>query len=100
ELLGRLLPRVRHIITVSQYSKRRIADSFGLPDDRISVVLNGVNEAFHPYPPEACAAVIRDLGLPTSRYVLAQATGARISTGSSKRGRRWHRRFRTIYGLS
>jgi glycosyltransferase involved in cell wall biosynthesis len=77
QLLGRLARRVEHIITVSQFSKRRIVDCFGVPDDRVSVVLNGVNDAFHPYSPEACAAMIRDLGLPTSRYVLAQATADR-----------------------
>jgi glycosyltransferase involved in cell wall biosynthesis len=77
QLLGRLVRRVRHVITVSQFSKRRIVDCFGLPEDRVSVVLNGVNEAFRPHAPEACAAVIRELSLPTSRYVLAQASSDR-----------------------
>jgi glycosyltransferase involved in cell wall biosynthesis len=72
-LLERLVPRVRHIITVSHFSQKRIVESFGVPPDRISVVPNGVTEAFHPYPAAACAAVALDLRLPSRRYVLAQA---------------------------
>jgi glycosyltransferase involved in cell wall biosynthesis len=73
-LLSRLVRRVRHIITVSQFSKSRIANRFGVPADKISVVLNGVADTFRPYSPDECAAVAHTLKLPTRRYVLAQAT--------------------------
>jgi glycosyltransferase involved in cell wall biosynthesis len=76
-LLPQLVRRVRHVITVSQYSKQRIADRFGLPDQKVSVVPNGVGEAFRPYPAEACAAAARESGLPSRRYVLAQASSDR-----------------------
>jgi glycosyltransferase involved in cell wall biosynthesis len=76
-LLPQLARRVRHIITVSQFSKRRIVDRLGVPAAKISVVPNGVTETFRPYPADACAATARKLGVPAPRYVLAQATSDR-----------------------
>lgn len=76
-LLPQLARRVRHIITVSQFSKQRIVDRLGAPAAKISVVPNGVTETFRPYPADACAATARKLGVPAPRYVLAQATSDR-----------------------
>lgn len=76
-LLPQLVKRVRHIITVSNFSKQRIVDRLGVPADKVSVVLNGVSETFRPYPADACIATARSLGVPTRRYVLAQATSDR-----------------------
>ncbi|WP_028845354.1 glycosyltransferase family 4 protein [Thermodesulfovibrio thiophilus] len=38
----------RHIITVSEFSKKEISTYFGISNDKISVVYNGVNEKFKP----------------------------------------------------
>jgi glycosyltransferase involved in cell wall biosynthesis len=73
----RLARRVRHIITVSRFSRDRIETRLGISREKISVIPNGVSPSFFPHSPEACAAVIRKLGLPTQRYVLAQATADR-----------------------
>lgn len=76
-LLRPLSKCVRHIITVSEFSKGRIIKRLGVPSDKVSVVPNGIAEAFHPRSPESCARVLQQLGLPTDRYVLAQATSDR-----------------------
>jgi glycosyltransferase involved in cell wall biosynthesis len=76
-LLQPLSKRVGHIITVSEFSKERIIKRLGVPSDKVSVVPNGVAEAFHPRSPESCARVTQELGLPTDRYFLAQATSDR-----------------------
>lgn len=47
----RVASRLRHIVTVSNSSKKDIAASFRIPADRISVVPNGIDrDDFHPLP--------------------------------------------------
>lgn len=76
-LVRPLSRRVRHIITVSEFSKGRIAERLGVPPEKVSVVPNGIAEAFCPQSPGACASVVRRLNLPSPRYVLAHATSDR-----------------------
>ena len=38
----------KHIITVSEYSKKEISDYFGVDKDKISIVYNGVDNKFKP----------------------------------------------------
>jgi glycosyltransferase involved in cell wall biosynthesis len=49
---GRVLPllarRVRHILTVSEFSRGRILDLFDLPEDRVTAIPNGICERFSP----------------------------------------------------
>lgn len=46
-LLAKLtLPRARAIITVSEFSRRDIAEAYKLPEDRLHVVYNAVDEVF------------------------------------------------------
>ncbi len=40
--------KAKRIVTVSEYSKRDIAKTFGYPEGHIDVVYNGVHEAFRP----------------------------------------------------
>lgn len=40
----------KHIITVSEFSKKEIASYFGISEDKISVVYNGVSRNFRPMP--------------------------------------------------
>jgi glycosyltransferase involved in cell wall biosynthesis len=49
---GQVLPvlarRVRHILTVSEFSRGRILDLFGLPEERVTAIPNGVCSRFRP----------------------------------------------------
>ena len=38
----------KHIITVSEFSKKEICSYFGISEDRVSVVYNGIDERFKP----------------------------------------------------
>ncbi len=40
--------KAKRIVTVSEYSKRDITQTFGYPENHIDVVYNGVHEAFRP----------------------------------------------------
>jgi glycosyltransferase involved in cell wall biosynthesis len=48
----RYLRKAQRIATVSEYSRNDISSQFGIPNERIDVVYNGVNEELHPLSPE------------------------------------------------
>ncbi len=52
----RLLERCAAVITVSQYSKGEICSAFGLPDERVHVIPNGVDVA--RFSPDTAAAAM------------------------------------------
>lgn len=68
-LVPRLARRVRRIITVSEFSRGRIAQCCRIPPDRIEVVYSGVDPRFAPQPPDVIEAARSILKLP-ARYVL------------------------------
>lgn len=70
-LLPKLVRRVRHIIAISEFTKQRLMDAFGVSEQRITVIWNGVDERFRPQPLELIAAAIEELGIPSSRYLFA-----------------------------
>jgi glycosyltransferase involved in cell wall biosynthesis len=70
-LLPRLARRVRAIITVSEFSGRRIVDVLRVPPERVHVVPNGVDDAFRRAGAEDAARVRQALQLPGAGYVLA-----------------------------
>jgi glycosyltransferase involved in cell wall biosynthesis len=48
---GKVVRRLRHVITVSEQSRQDIAEDFGLPLDKIDLVYNGIDTAvFRPHP--------------------------------------------------
>lgn len=47
-LVPRIVNRCQKILTVSHQEKKRILDYFGLPEELVQVVYNGVGEAFFP----------------------------------------------------
>ncbi len=49
----RFASRADRIVTVSEYSRKDIIDSYGIPPDKIDVVYNGVNQAFKPISQES-----------------------------------------------
>lgn len=75
-LIPALLRRVEHVVTVSEFSRRRIIDLMGVDPERISIIGNGVTANFRPHKPDEIAATRTALGLP-ARYLLLQATSDR-----------------------
>ena len=68
-LVPKLARRVRQILTVSHYSKDRIAEICRVPADKIHVVHNGVDQRFRPAAEEEIAAARQRFVLPEN-YVL------------------------------
>jgi glycosyltransferase involved in cell wall biosynthesis len=62
------LRRARRIITVSEFSRRELADAYDVPLERITAIPNGVSAAFRPLP-DARRLVAERLGL-AEEYVL------------------------------
>jgi glycosyltransferase involved in cell wall biosynthesis len=75
-LLPMLARRAARIVTVSEFSRGRIAATLGVSADRIDVVPNGVSAGFRRYGADEIAATRTALGLP-ARYLLLQATSDR-----------------------
>ena len=75
-LLPPLLKRAAAIVTVSEFSRQRIAHWYELEPHKIEIIGNGVSEQFHRYGPDAIAATRAALDLPR-RYYLLQATSDR-----------------------
>jgi glycosyltransferase involved in cell wall biosynthesis len=69
-LLPRLAKNAVRILTVSEFSRRRLAETLAMDPERISVVPNGVDTRFKPVQPDAAEGVLKRLGLPRD-YVLA-----------------------------
>jgi len=61
------------VITVSESTRADVVRLFGVPEGRIVVVHNGVDEAFRPYPPGVVEAFRREKALP-ERFLLCVAT--------------------------
>jgi len=70
-LLPRLTRRVSHLIAVSQFTKDRIVECFGVNPDRITVVWNGVDSQFRPRTASEVEQVRQALGIRTPRYLLS-----------------------------
>ena len=45
-MLPKLIRHARHLITVSEFAKRNICDHTGLPEEKITVIPNGINHTF------------------------------------------------------
>ena len=69
-LIPRLARRVRRVVTVSDFSRQRIAQATRLRVDQIDVVPNGVDARFVPAPAEEVAKMRQTFGLP-GPYILA-----------------------------
>lgn len=69
-LLPRLAKNAVRILTVSEFSRKRLAETLSMDPERISVVPNGVDAKFETVQSKAAEAVLKRLGLPRD-YVLA-----------------------------
>ena len=70
-LLPKLAKRVAHIITISEFTKKRIIKTLGVSEDKITVIYNGVDKRFQPCPEEKTLEMRSVLKLPDRRYVLS-----------------------------
>ena len=68
-ILPVLLRRVKHIITVSEYSKSRIIENFQIEGKKISVIPLGVDQKFKPFTEEEKSEARKAIGLPED-YIL------------------------------
>jgi glycosyltransferase involved in cell wall biosynthesis len=69
-LLPRLAKQVRHIITVSEFTKCRVVELLGVPPEKVTVILHGVDERFSPQSEEDISIVRRLLGIKSQAYLL------------------------------
>lgn len=69
-MLPRLARRVRCLITVSEFSKRRLVANTGIDESRVKVIPNGVNERFYRRCDDDIQKVRKRLRIPTAQYLL------------------------------
>ncbi len=65
--------RARHIIAVSEATRQDLIAAYGVPPEKITVVLEAADPQFTPQPPERIAAARERYGLP-ERYLLFVST--------------------------
>lgn len=75
-IIPALVRRAAMVVTVSEFSRKRIVERLGLPEERIEVIGNGVTDVFRAYSADEIAATRAALKLPP-RYALLQATSDR-----------------------
>jgi glycosyltransferase involved in cell wall biosynthesis len=69
-LIPRLVRRVRHIITVSEFSRSRLLALTNIAATKITVIPNATDPKFHPRPAAEIASATASLALPSQHYVL------------------------------
>ncbi|HTY54472.1 MAG TPA: glycosyltransferase family 1 protein [Candidatus Binataceae bacterium] len=69
-----LVRRARRVIAVSEFTKSRLVETAGADPAKIAVIPNGVDRRFRPSVSEEIVAVIKQLGIPSPRYVLSLGT--------------------------
>jgi glycosyltransferase involved in cell wall biosynthesis len=69
-LLPTLARSVQHLIAVSEFTRSRVIEAFGLNPEKVSVVSNGIGPEFVPRTKEEIDQVRVRLGLPPNPYVL------------------------------
>ncbi len=71
---NRILARVRNadlITTVSEFTKNRLVDLFGINEDRIAVIGNGVSDEYFRSPQSGDSEVLQRFGVEQQQYFLA-----------------------------
>jgi glycosyltransferase involved in cell wall biosynthesis len=69
-LLNLLTHKVRHIIAISQHTKQRILELLRVPDNKVTVVPNGVDPAFAAVSSQDTATHLSNYFLSEDRYIL------------------------------
>lgn len=70
-LVPRLVQRVRHVVTVSEYTRQRLIERFGMRADRVTAIPNGVGEEYYRRSSADVARMRRELSIPDGDYVLS-----------------------------
>jgi glycosyltransferase involved in cell wall biosynthesis len=70
-LFPALVHRVAHIIAVSHFTKQRIMERFGVPDEKITVIWNGVEDRYRPAREADILSMREALGLGNRPYLLS-----------------------------
>ncbi|MGI8855109.1 MAG: glycosyltransferase family 4 protein [Thermomicrobiales bacterium] len=77
-IVPRVVRRADRVLAVSAFTAREVVERLNIPPERVSVVPNGVEGRFRPYPPgeraEARAAVAQIIGSADRPYLLAVGT--------------------------
>jgi len=69
-MLPRLIHSARHVISVSEFNKRRILESVDVAETKITVIPNGVSDSFNPDQAAKQSSMRQALSIPEGRYVL------------------------------
>jgi glycosyltransferase involved in cell wall biosynthesis len=69
-MLPALARSVQHLIAISEYTKSRVVDIFGVSAEKVTVVLNGVGQEFSPRPSPEVTAMRTKLGISDQPYLL------------------------------
>jgi glycosyltransferase involved in cell wall biosynthesis len=69
-LMPRLVSNLQHMVAISEFTKQRIIENFQVDPSKISVVPNGVDQAFQPASPERILQMRQELGIEDKPYVL------------------------------
>jgi len=70
-LLPKLTRRAQHLIAVSEFTKQRLVERFGIRPEKITVVWNGVDAQFRPRTDAEIAEVREALNIRSQRYLLS-----------------------------
>jgi len=73
-VIPRLVRKVRHVITISEFTKARILDCTGIAPEKITVIPNGVDTSFYPRESAEIDDMRRQLQLPSRKYILSLGT--------------------------
>jgi len=65
--------KAHHIVTVSQYSKQDISNTYGIPEQNITVGWNGASEAFKPLSTEKTEEVHRNVSNGRAYFIFVGA---------------------------
>jgi alpha-1,3-rhamnosyl/mannosyltransferase len=72
--IGESARRADCVITDSEYVRREVMESFGLPEDRVVAVLLAAAESFSPVADDDLCAGLSEYDLQSGKYVLAVGT--------------------------
>jgi glycosyltransferase involved in cell wall biosynthesis len=70
-LVPLLVQRVRHVITVSEYTRQRLIERFRINPDRVTTIPNGVGEEYYRRSATEIAHMRANLAIPQGDYVLS-----------------------------
>jgi len=70
-LLPKLVNRVAHIITISNFTKQRLIERYAVEEKRISVIYNGVDNSFTSQDSSVIENMRKQLSIPSKNYLLA-----------------------------